>query len=121
MTTVIKNFGIAEVKVLVGGTLPFINVNPIRSNFDISASAKDVIDQSPAFRPLLIHYAQDKLETFSAMYPASRKQPINNYIKGSAEEINFKNTNADKPFISWTPTSNLPKQTILDDYLKDIP
>ena len=84
------NFGIAGVKVRLGDGLPYINTNPVRVNFDISASSYEIIMNSPLLPPLLTEQAMDSGDTFSAMFPSKRKYYIDNFLSQSSEETEYK-------------------------------
>ena len=96
-----KNYGKAECKVELGNSLPFYSKDLKITNFEVSARMWDkIISESSYFRPMLAEHLTDNRKSFEVIYPAKRKQYVNNYLDGGGY---IPPTEADDYFIYWKP------------------
>jgi len=98
-----KNYGKADIDVVLLGSLPNVQRNKVKHNFEISAHSWPVILNSPYFSPLLTENITTEDKNFSACFPSKRKLYINNYIK-KGDGSSLGDSNTDRPCILWTPT-----------------
>lgn len=123
----VHNMGIATPRVTLLANAPFINTNPIRNNFDISASIFPILNNSPFTSPLLAEpVIESDLGTFSVVYPSKRKRYVNNFLKVSDSDSqaieNFTATFPDEPYITWRPfdyKAATPEKNLLTSYFSE--
>jgi hypothetical protein len=95
------NVGIAEIEATILPNLPNIREQDTKVQFDERASNWRSYDNNPFIRP--IYTGPISGDYFSAITLSKRKYHIDNFILGSAEEINNRTIDSDEPSITWTP------------------
>lgn len=90
------NLGIADVKVNLLTSTPYLAKNVKKYNFEISAYNQDIIINSPFAKPLLAEYIEDPSGTFAAFHPSKRKVYYNN-------AMDYGTATSTAGTILWTP------------------
>ena len=75
-----ENLGKAHVKVTIYDSLPYIDMEASKFNFDVSAHSWRSLQKSPFFPPLLTEQVSDDSNAFAACFPSKRKYYIDNFL-----------------------------------------
>jgi len=100
-----ENLGKANVSVEILDGLPFVNKEPTKYNFEVTAYNWSIIRNSHFFFPLLTEQISDEMDQFAAMFPERRKRYIDNFLRGSKQFEQAESTATDDslPYISFVP------------------
>ena len=97
------DYGIATVKVNIYGSLPNIERDQHRREFDFGAFNWKAIKNSSLFTPVLLEKIEDEAEGFAAIFPERRRNNIDNYMVSTTAAYNSLTASNVVPFITWTP------------------
>jgi len=97
------DYGVANVRVNIYGSLPNIERDQHRREFDFGAFNWKAIKNSSLFIPMLLEKIEDEAEGFAAIFPERRRNNIDNYMVSTTAAYNSMTASNVVPFITWTP------------------